>query len=118
MSATATELLIWDLYTLDDKLTHIVAERGHDFYPRGTEIHSKLRKAKKNLDAIQGEDIEPAKMLMRHVTNRLLNEVFSIPGSPMEAPVDPATLPARPTTMPVAPAPTCVDCGSRNIAVR
>jgi hypothetical protein len=121
MASSATDLLIWDLYSLDDTLTAAVAKRGPNFYQIGTDVHGKLRNAKRTLDAIQGEDIEPAKNLMRHVTNRLLLEVFTIQDGGDEfdmTPVDPATLPPRPTKMPPRPAPTCVDCGSRNIVVQ
>jgi hypothetical protein len=68
------------LVDLEAVLDNIPAE-GEERYRRGTEIHGKLRKARKNLELIEqtpGVDTTEIRTQLRNLTNRLLNEVFSV----------------------------------------
>jgi pyrimidine operon attenuation protein/uracil phosphoribosyltransferase len=69
------------LTDLEAVLDNMPAE-GVERYQRGTEIHGKLRKTRKDLDALEqaSPDVDTTAVRdeMRALTNRLLNEVFSV----------------------------------------
>lgn len=77
--------LIEQLTTLESKLDSIGV--GEDRYRTGTEIHGKLRRARKDLEALQArvggsrrkaETVTEAHAMLKKLTARVLNEVFEV----------------------------------------
>ena len=81
------QALIEQLTTLESKLDSIGV--GEDRYRTGTEIHGKLRRARKDLETLEqraggsrrkAEMVGEAKATLKRLTQRVLNEVFEVDG--------------------------------------
>jgi MoxR-like ATPase len=84
---TEATALLEQLITLESKLDSIGV--GEDRYRTGTEIHGKLRRARKDLEALEqraggskkrSEAVSEVKDRLKRLTQRVLNEVFEVDG--------------------------------------
>lgn len=68
-----------DLDQLADKVTSAAAATDDEQYRKGLEVHGRLKRAKRELDAIEatGADASDVKVKLKHLTDRLLREVFN-----------------------------------------